>query len=517
MCYRLSLASSTPRSFFIGILLSSGAAFADDDLDGRVHHDDAGGSSIGGVASVESGQRDAPDEGAGVSDGSSASESSAPWKESAGFHFGSYGRTRLATDLRGGGPKYANIASHGSRLESAPYLEMEFRETQYPSEKNSDLRVRVVSTVAFDGDPFHYTGQWSSNIALRNLFVDVQGVGYEGLTLWTGARMYRGDDIYLLDFWPLDNLNTVGGGAILDVGKGTRIQAHAGSNRLINSSFQYQARVVPSTDHFGTDLAVTLDRPRTIASAKLTQFTSGFTAPKGFKASLYGEAHFLASGTQEVGGNLDRPDSKLPSDYGFVVGAQATPYGFGDRYGHAHLFVRYATGIAALGELASPSKINADKKVDASEFVAALAGNYETGRFGIMWGAYLRYFDGSMGAEYSDSKYWEGTIIARPQLYVSDHFSFGAEASYQYKNRKVLDDKGEHNVPSAFRLSLLPIISPSGWGGYNRPIIYGVYTATIRNEAARNSYADEDPRSARRVEHYLGLHAEWWFNSSSYP
>ena len=26
--------------------------------------------------------------------------------------------------------------------------------------------------------------------------------------------MYRGDDVYLFDFWPLDNLNTVGGGAM---------------------------------------------------------------------------------------------------------------------------------------------------------------------------------------------------------------------------------------------------------------------------------------------------------------
>jgi hypothetical protein len=44
-----------------------------------------------------------------------------------------------------------------------------------------------------------------------------------------------------------------------------------------------------------------------------------------------------------------------------------------------------------------------------------------------------------------------------------------------------------------------------------------VYTATCRNDAARESYPVEDPRSDRSTEHYLGLHAEWWFNSSSYP
>ena len=446
-------------------------------------------------------------------------------QEAEGFHFGSYGRTRVATDLRGSGPQYSNIVDHGSRLDLAPYLELELRQTQYfgkdsasCGECESDLvRVRVVSTLAFAGDPFHYTGQWESHMALRNMFVDVQGVFYKGLTLWTGARMYRGDDIYLLDFWPLDNLNTVGGGAVLDVGDGTRIQAHVGTNRLLDSEFQYQARLAPSRNGFGTDLAVTLDRPRTIASAKVTQFFSGFNAAKGFKASLYGEGHFLPEGKQESGGNTQRPSQTLPSDSGFVVGAQATGYGFGDRAGHAHLFLRYARGVAAFGELAAPSVLDADRKAKASEFVAALSGNFEIDLFAIQWGAYARLFDASMGAQYSDSKYWEGIIITRPQVNLTEHFGLGTELSYQFRNTKVLDDAGRHRVPSAFRLSVLPMIMPTGWGSYNRPIIYGVYTATFRNEAAQDSYPVEDPRSARSTEHYLGLHAEWWFNSSSYP
>jgi maltoporin len=442
---------------------------------------------------------------------------SAAAEEAEGFHFGSYGRVRAATDLRGGGPQYSNIASHGSRLDSAPYLELEFRQVQFPDEKNKDLRVRVISTLAVAGDPFHYTGQWETHMALRNMFVDVQGVGDKGLTLWTGARMYRGDDIYLLDFWPLDNLNTVGGGAILDVGTGTRVQAHVGTNRLHDSDFQYQARLVPSRDDFGTDLAVTLDRPRTIASTKVTQFFHGFNAAQGFKASLYAEGHFLPEGTRETSGNTVRPPQELPSDTGFVVGAQATGYGFGDRDGHAHLFLRYARGVAAYGELAAPSVLDAERKAKASEFVVATAGNFEIDRFGILMGAYARLFDASMGAEYSANKYWEGTVITRPQVYLTEHTGIGTELSYQFKNRKILDDTGRHRVPSAWRLSLLPMLTPAGWGSYKRPIIYGVYTATFRNDAARESYPVEDPRSDRSTEHYLGLHAEWWFNSSSYP
>jgi len=438
-------------------------------------------------------------------------------QESEGFHFGSYGRVRAATDLRGGGPQYGNLVAHGSRLDSEPYLELEFREVQYPDDKNKDLRVRVVSTLAFAGDPFHYTGRWESHMALRNMFVDVQGVGDKGLTLWAGARMYRGDDIYLLDFWPLDNLNTVGAGAVLDVGSGTRVQAHVGSNRLLDSDFQYQARLVPSRDDFGTDLAVTLDRPRVLASTKITQYFNGFQAVRGFKSSLVAEGHYLPEGVRETSDNTVRPSHRLPTDTGFVLGAQATGYGFGERDGHVHLFLRYARGVAAFGDLATPSLLDAKSRAKASEWLFATAGNYEIDRFGIMMGAYARLFDASLGAEYSANKYWEGIFVTRPQVYLTEHTAVGTEISYQFKNRKVLDDSGRHRVPSAWRLSFLPMITPAGWGGYKRPILYGVYTATFRNDAAKDSYPTEDPRSHRSMEHYLGLHAEWWFNSSSYP
>lgn len=438
-------------------------------------------------------------------------------QEAEGFHFGSYGRVRTATDLRGSGPQWGNIVAHGSRLDLDPYLELELRNTQYTGEKDSKLRVRVVSTLAVAGDPFHYTGNWETHTALRNMFVDVKGVGTENLTLWVGARMYRGDDIYLLDFWPLDNLNTAGGGAVLDVGTGTRVAAHVGTNRLLNSDFQYQQRWVPSRDDFGASLAVTLDRPRTIASTKVTQFFNGFQAPEGFKASVYAEGHFLPSGTREASDNTVRPSQHLPADTGFVVGAQATGYGFGDRDGHAHLFLRYARGVAAFGELAAPSALDAKNKAAASEFLMATSGNFQLDRFGIMMGAYARYFDASMDAEYSANKFWEGIFSARPQVYLTEHTALATELSYQFKNRKVLDNEGRHRVPSVWRLSVLPMITPMGWGSYQRPILHGVYTASFRNQATRDSYPIEDPRSDRSVEHYLGLHAEWWFNSSSYP
>jgi len=435
-------------------------------------------------------------------------------QEPAGFQFGSYGRIRAASDLRGEGPKWGNIVAHGSRLDLPPYLELEFRYATYPEK---DLRVRVISTVAYAGDPFHYTGDWEANTAVRNMFVDVQGVGLKNLTLWAGARMYRGDDIYLLDFWPLDNLNTVGGGAALDVDR-TRIALHVGQNRLLSGAFQYQERQVPSRAQFGAETVATLDRPRTIGSAKITQFFQPITSPKGYKASLYAEGHYLPEGTfAPETGQVVEP-RELPSDTGFVVGAQGTAYGFGARQGHVHLFARYARGLAAYGDLAVPFGLDQERRsTKASEFLVAVGSNYEIDRFALLTGAYARRFRDGSTADYSRDHFWEGIVAARPQVFTTAHTALAAEVSYQFKNRNILDDDGKHEVPQAWRLSFIPTVTPLGWGSYTRPIIQAVYTATIRNQAAQDLYPLEDPRSDRRVEHYLGVQAEWWFNSSSYP
>lgn len=436
-------------------------------------------------------------------------------EEAEGFHFGSYGRVRAATDLRGGGPQWGNIVRNGSRLDLGPYAELELRNTQYT---DSGMRVRVVSTLALAGDPFHYTGKFETQLAMRNLFVDVRGLGLPGLTVWAGSRMYRGDDIYLLDFWPLDNLNTVGGGAILDATDSTRVQVHVGTNRLVNGKFQYQEKALPNPIGVGGTYTSTLDRPRTIVSGKITQFFPNNRAPKGFKIALHGEGHILPSGIAESSTTIVQPSTYLPADNGFVIGAQATPYGFGDRDGFAHLFVRYARGIAAYGDLSVPFGLNPERRASgANELLIATGGNVQLDRFALMWGAYARRFEDASEAKYSFYRFWEGILSLRPIAYTSKHTGVALEGSYQFRNANVLDDWGKHQIPQVLRLSAMPFITPHGWGSYRRPMLFALYTASMRNEATRALYAEDDPRSQRKVEHYFGIGAEWWFNSSSYP
>jgi maltoporin len=110
--------------------------------------------------------------------------------------------------------------------------------------------------------------------------------------------MYRGDDIYLLNWWPLDNQNTVGGGAAKTFGE-TCVALHAGMQRLdLPSQFQQVPSPRPYT--LGATNVTILDRPRTVETAKITHLVRGLSGrcDDGRKLALYGEAHQMAAGVK---------------------------------------------------------------------------------------------------------------------------------------------------------------------------------------------------------------------------
>ena len=115
-----------------------------------------------------------------------------------GFVFGSYGRVQPATDLRGGSPKWLNVVGHGSRLEQESYVELDFVYLFKRPGENGPL-FDFVSTLAFSESLFHNSGKWIALNTVRNLFVRAENVIWKPLGFWIGSRMYRGNDIYLLD------------------------------------------------------------------------------------------------------------------------------------------------------------------------------------------------------------------------------------------------------------------------------------------------------------------------------
>ena len=67
---------------------------------------------------------------------------------------------------------------------------------------------------------------------------------------------------------------------------------------------------------------------------------------------------------------------------------------------------------------------------------------------------------------------------------------------------------------TAWKLGVMPFISPFGRGTYTRPQIRLIYSLTARDARSRSLYPVGDPGATEQTEHFLGIGVEWWFNSS---
>jgi len=432
-----------------------------------------------------------------------------------GFHFGSYGRVIAGGDAAGRAGRNADIVARGSRLDESNYAELELRREDYW--KKTGAYTRIVATTAFANPVFHYNGQFAATIALRNLYIEETGLGAKGLSIWAGSRMYRGDDIYLLDFWPLDNLNTIGGGAGYAFGasRRTTLKFHAGLNQPTDPYYRQTILRAPAYNQFGDTEVAILDRQKLISSLKLTH-TWPVGASGGVKGVLYGELHYVPGGQREVETKIYED---IPKDYGFVAGGQVTAF-TGQRSTYLTMTGRFAYGLAAYGELNAPRQLRPDRKAaGAYEFLLTLSGNWEKGPVGIMFGSYYRQFrNASKQLDFDDLN--EGIAIVRPTFWFGELAGLSLEGSFQAQQRGVLEEV----TPGAFkpvmatlgRVGLVPFITPGGRGGFQRPHIRMIYLLTVRDAGARSLYAMDDVFARRKVDHFIGVGAEWWFGSTSY-
>jgi maltoporin len=282
----------------------------------------------------------------------------------------------------------------------------------------------------------------------------------------------------------------------------------------LNDPFQIQYQAAPAHGLGPPIQALVLDRPRTIATAKYTRyFHPRFLVDGGLKFALYSEFHSIPDGDQPFQSQMRV--QHLPSDYGWVIGLQA-----GAWYRHnnfLNLFLRYAGGLAAYGDLATPQGIDPTRRASsARELVAALSANHEFRRLGLMLGAYVRSFDDPGADPLNVRSYVEWIADARLQLYLTNWLHLAGEASLQQRYQAGYDPYLDRRLaPSVAKLSVLPIISPLGRGTYTRPIVYAIYTYSHLNQDALDALFDPtDIRYGQADVHYIGVGAEWWFQSS---
>jgi maltoporin len=429
--------------------------------------------------------------------------------EKPGFDFGSYGRLGVGVDGNGHSGYGVNVVSNGSRLELAPYLELNFYYTGLiKGDPQKYWRIVIVPAFA-SGDLFHYTGQLTAHFDIRNAYAETVNLGIPGLELWAGSRMYRGDDMYLFNYWPLDNLNTVGAGAIF-ARKGWRAALHIGLNRL-NTLYQYETLDTPPRGLGPPGSATVLDRPRFVMSFKLSK---QWGVERGVRLAAYGEFHALPGGTY-VDPNDPSNTTPLPSDTGWVAGLQATGWLRSGVW--MNLWLRTAGGLAAYGDLGVPTSFSLQRTVtNALEIVGAFNLNYESRWMGLMFSGYVRRFRDPAPGDFNPLSYTEGIIAARPYVYWTEYFHTGVEVSYQQRHNDGVDFSTARTLaPQVFRFSVLPVVAPLGRGTYSRPHIYVVYTLSVLNDDARAALFDPlDIRYSQSIVHYIGAGVEWWFNSS---
>lgn len=423
---------------------------------------------------------------------------------------GSYGRIQVSSDLTGGEGSAVNVVSHGTRLEQDPYLEVD---TSWSGEVDGGALFDIVVTPAVSGEPFHFDGTWDADLALRNMYVEARSFTRLPLAAWAGSRMVRGDDVYLLDFWPLDEINAVGGGLRLEP-EGFEVAATVGLNRLVADEWQVQYLEVPDESGVGTESVLYLDRERVIGALRLAREVSN--GESGFRVRLYGEYQGLPAATR-IETDQDLTEVDLPADWGTVAGGQVSAWGWAPG-SFVHVFLERSSGLAALGELTVPSDGLApdDTVHDATEYLGALSANHQGSRAGVLVGGYLRRFDDADGVTSDPDDRWEAIVDLRPVLFIGRYGSLGLDLSHQWLRPDGLNPHTrEADVPQITKIAVLPAIQPMP-GTLARPQIRLQYVYSHLNDDARLWFDARDERWRSNHQHFLGVGAEWWINSRSY-
>ena len=282
--------------------------------------------------------------------------------------------------------------------------------------------------------------------------------------------------------------------------------------------FQHQTISVQDPAQ-GATTVTQLDRQRFVASGSAAYLRDNGPGRLSLKAKVHGEIHALPSGTFK---RDDGTFQALPSDGGYLLGAELSLYGFQPAESkfrrHLNLFVRYASGLAAFDELAPPTTFGPDlKTTKASELSFGVAGNYDHARGTVMLGLVSRNFTDATGQVNDPNNGWEYALDVRPLAKLAHGFFAGADLSYQARFPRGLNAITLRAAdPAVFQVAPMLVYSPMGPSGYDRPQLRLLYRGAHLNEGALDLYVPDDPRHGHPWVHFLGVEAEWWFNSTTY-
>lgn len=436
---------------------------------------------------------------------------------------GSYGRVGVDWSFENGGSigrrlNLNKMGSIGGRLEEQDYLEIA-PAFHFSPKKGDSTQIIAQARFAFYSNSLSTIGNSTSTslggltFAIPELFVEARNIHGKELSIWVGARLYRGPDVHIADHFFFND--------------------HSGQGFGIEyKKTRFAVMYVASTDTTSTVppyfyLNIKTGTPST-ALRQRTVFVveHDFKVNRNNTITALGEYHRMADADSKV--EIDTVETILnfPSDHGFVVGVRHMHNFKKMRKGSFNDFtLRYGTGIANGGDggisktwatFGAPDTLSLSFKGAYSlalvnHMVLNVSDRYTLNGYVILTnskgaadtnGLSKTYF----GREVYNKK-TDFTIGARNEFYINDYFHLLGEIHYSQRR------DGDEPMASMLKFSIAPVYVPTGirdtWA---RPHIRFVASLARYNDYAMESLYSPYLQftGSRRWGYYFGIKGEWW-------
>jgi maltoporin len=437
------------------------------------------------------------------------------------FSFGTYGRAGIGYGLgtEAAFPQSLNLngmGSIGGRFEENDYLELATAMHFSPTNANKDItKINVQARFAF----YTTQGQLIGNVsnksiggittAMPELFAEAKNIMGSDWSVWIGARLFRGDDIHIIDHFYFDDHSGQGFGI---QHKKTKFSVIFTGSIDTTSTLppNFYLNIVNGTPTLG------------LRNKYISVLEHEIQVKKGY-VKLMGEFQRLPSGISK---DTDTQYS-YPADYGFVLGAKYNKSISTKLSGSFNaVSARLGTGIANGGDGGSSRtymtygapnlETNSFKKAYSialtETFLLNLNEKYSLNGYAI--------YTKSRGA--SDSINKAPDYLGKQMLFNrKQDIAFGARGTYYINNWLHLLHEldfawrkdGTQDFAQMTKFTIAPTLVPTAKRDvWERPHFRFVYSVAHYNQfAANNLYSPYLAQSGtKNWGQYVGVKMEWW-------
>jgi maltoporin len=444
------------------------------------------------------------------------------------FTLGSYGRIGVDWSYVNGGSigrrlNLNNMGSIGGRLEEQDYLEVAPAFQFKPFREDDSTRISVQLRLSVFSRSLSLFGNSTTSslggltIAMPEIFAEASNINNSGVTIWIGARLYRGPDVHIADHFYFNDHSGQGFGIEY---KNSRFCT------LFVSSNDTSSTLPPYFYlNIGTGTPSIALRQRIVAILE-----HDFNLSEKQTLTLLGEYQRMGSPGSEPEIEPYKLDSTIilnyPSDYGYVLGARLSSV-LGDESSlqYNNFTIRYGARLANGGDGGLSKTFytfgapDLDKLNFNGAFSVALVDeiflNFSEKN---TMNAYIIYTHSKGGAKTNGlSETYLGQEVYNRKIdfttgfrnvqMVSDKFQFLSEIHYSQRK------DGENDTYRMTKISLSPVLSPTGvFSSWARPQLRFVASAAHYNKAAKDALYSPylNFTGPKSWGFYFGVKAEWW-------